>query len=495
MGIVVKQSFLNVLMSYLGVVIGFINVTILRPLILTTGQIGLVEILNSYANILANVFQLGFIQVLTILFPKYKDDKNYGGLFLGGMVVSVFGTILAAVLIYFITPLLGSEGTAESPLLSYFWLLIPWVFFNMMFGIMDTFFRLTYNSTIGVILRELVMRLSIMLVLLLLLAKLYDYDTFVFLYGFSFYLPGIIFFILFISRNNLEKLVSKPLFGFIKNERKEVLSISLWGILGTLGFMLTVQIDKIMIEQVKGLEFVGIYSTLLPYAVLILIPSRAMKRITTTIITRSWEANDLDTIKDVYRKSSINQFILGTGTFILVWASLPHILTISGKSYENHTLVVFWIGIAYLTDMIMGVNAEIISTSKKYRYNTYFILLLAVFNVISNIFFIDIYGIEGAAFATFLSMLAVNLIRYFFLKKTYGFLLFDKKTFLAIIFFMVFFAMAHYLPDTGNNLVNVVYKSSLIGGLYGIVIYKSKLSIDLNDKVEGIVSKFGINLK
>lgn len=487
MGIVVKQSFKNLIVSYLGVLIGFFNVTVLRPMFLRPAQIGLIEMLATYGNLLSSFFSFGFIQVITILFPKYKKKENFGGLFNGGLFVLGLGTICASLVLYFLIPLLQETSQNSSDIFSYVFLIIPWVFFNILFGFLDAFYRLDYDSFTGALLRETVLRCSITVVLVLFGLKLIEYEGFVVLYAVSFYIPGIVLMLLFSFKNKLSALIKGFDLTFFKEERKRTLSISSWSIIGAFGYILTVQIDKVMVDQMLGVDMVGIYASLVPYAILILIPSRALKRITTTLITEAWNTNDLKKIQEIYVKSSINQFLLGAVTFIVIWTSLEHVLSIAGKDFLEYKNVVFWVGLAYLTDMIMGVNQEIIGTSKKYRYNTYFVLILGVVTILTNFIFIEIYQVEGAAIATCISLVLINVLRYFFLRSTYSLKLFNSKTVLLFCVFVVTILIGTYLPSVDNHFLSLAYKSIVTAGLFFGLAYVLNISPDLNNKFRSLL--------
>ncbi len=63
-----------------------------------------------------------------------------------------------------------------------------------------------------------------------------------------------------------------------------------------------------------------------------------------------------------------------------------------------------FIGLGRMVDLVTGINGTILGTSPKYKYELYFSVTLAILTVVTNYMLIPQYGINGAAFATFLSM-------------------------------------------------------------------------------------------
>jgi hypothetical protein len=58
MGVIQKQGIANTIVSYTGIAIGFINILILQPLMLSPDEIGLTRILYSVSSLIATVFPL-----------------------------------------------------------------------------------------------------------------------------------------------------------------------------------------------------------------------------------------------------------------------------------------------------------------------------------------------------------------------------------------------------------------------------------------------------
>jgi O-antigen/teichoic acid export membrane protein len=76
MGSIKKQGFWNTFISYFGILIGFINILVLQPKMLSATELGLTRILYSTAVLFGTLFPVG-LNFLTIkYFPEFKNEKN-----------------------------------------------------------------------------------------------------------------------------------------------------------------------------------------------------------------------------------------------------------------------------------------------------------------------------------------------------------------------------------------------------------------------------------
>lgn len=75
MGIIARQTIKGSIYSYLGAIIGFINVALIMPQIFSTDQIGLTNLLIALSTILGQFGSLGMINVTIRQFPFLEMRK------------------------------------------------------------------------------------------------------------------------------------------------------------------------------------------------------------------------------------------------------------------------------------------------------------------------------------------------------------------------------------------------------------------------------------
>ena len=109
--------------------------------------------------------------------------------------------------------------------------------------------------------------------------------------------------------------------------------------------------------------------------------------------------------------------------------------------------------------MAFSYNSELISLSKYYRFTVITIIALAILTITLNIFLIPDYGMIGAAYASLISLVFYNLIKYGFIKlkmKITPFSMNSVKTILLGVF--VYFAVLS-IPDNDIIIVDILIKT------------------------------------
>jgi O-antigen/teichoic acid export membrane protein len=148
-----------------------------------------------------------------------------------------------------------------------------------------------------------------------------------------------------------------------------------------------------------------------------------------------------------------------------------------------------------LVDMLFGVNGQIINISKLYRFDTYSSLSLAVFTIVTNYIFIPIYGIEGAAAATAISIVLFNIIRFFYVYSKLKIQPFDWNILKITLILLLALLVGETLPDLSNVFLDTIYRSVLISLVMASLIYFFKVSEDINRLIIKYFPFFGINKK
>jgi O-antigen/teichoic acid export membrane protein len=208
-------------------------------------------------------------------------------------------------------------------------------------------------------------------------------------------------------------------------------------------------------------------------------------RISGTLIADAFKRNDPDYISDIYRKSCLNQFIIGAFLFGGIWVNIDSILQILGPEYESGKWVIFFIGTGYLVDMLTGANAHIIAYSKHFRVVLYFILILIFQVVATMLILVPVWGIVGGAIAISFSFIINNLMRFIFLYRKYGFQPFTIKfTLVLISFFPAYFA-GYFFPQL-PLFTDLIARSAVFAIIYSILITVFKTSEDVNNTLINI---------
>jgi len=154
-------------------------------------------------------------------------------------------------------------------------------------------------------------------------------------------------------------------------------------------------------------------------------------------------------------------------------------------------MVFFYIGLAKLIDVSVGVNGAIISTSNKFKYDLYINLLLIIVTIVSNMIFIPIYGIEGAAMATALALLIHNSIKTIVVYKSFSILPFSLNSIKLILIGLVTYYILMLIPFTmiESTLLRIVVRSLCITTLYMGATLLFTISVDVNNQIKNILKR------
>ncbi|OYT14124.1 MAG: polysaccharide biosynthesis protein, partial [Bacteroidetes bacterium 4572_114] len=433
MGIIQKQSISGVIWSYVGVGLGFITTVFLFTHFLSTEEIGLLRLLVSYSSIIAIFASLGMNTVAVRLFPYFRDtDKKHHG-FLGiALLVSLVGFILATLIYFLFQPLIIENAQEKSALfIPYFYVVVPLTFFIVLFGVLDTYYRVLYNAVKGIVYKEVVQRLLIIVAIILYYFGSIDFMLLVWLYVFAYIAPTILF---VVSLNRSKQLFIKPEFGFIdKSLKKEMINVAFFGILASFSGVLVQSIDIIMIDNYLGLGQAGVYTISFFFGAFILIPMRTMGKIGSVVIADAWRINDRKTIASIYQKSSLSLSVMGLLLFIGIWGNIENVYHLTGDKFVGGRYVILFIGLANLTDVFMGLSSHIIVNSKYFRWLTYLLVVFAALIVVTNILLIPVFGITGAALASLISKFTFNTLKFIFVYKRLGFQPFIFKHLILLI--------------------------------------------------------------
>ncbi len=156
MGIIKRQGIQNSIISYAGVLIGYINVMVLFPRILSVEQVGLTRVLPNIALVLAQLSALGFGSAGIKFFPFFRNKAahhhNFLTLLLG---VPLIGFSLIVGLYYFFQPQILAYYAKEAPLLrQYSYYIGPLSLFTLLFTLFNSYLTSLYKTVFSCLARR-----------------------------------------------------------------------------------------------------------------------------------------------------------------------------------------------------------------------------------------------------------------------------------------------------------------------------------------------------
>ena len=423
----------------------------------------------------------GAQNTLIRFFSSYKNQKERDE-FLNFMLILPLALIIPLGLgFYFFYDQISYSWIEENPTLKPFFWLIPIIgLFMAYFELFYAWAKVHMQSVMGNFISEVLVRIIVML---LLIGVHFDWiakDTFV-------YCVALAYFAQMIAMKLYAISVKMPVLRFvIPKNAKEIVQYSGFIIVSGGVAVMLVDFDKVMIPQYKDIGQNALYAVAIFIATVIAVPSRAMTQIIAPITAKLMTENKHDELNDLYKKSAINLQVIGGFIMILIFVNIKEMYQLIPEDYSGGILVVFLIGLSKFYDVLLGNNNSIIINTKHYRT----VLLFGVFTVILmialNMIFIPLYGIEGSAFATLLTVMIYNTIKLFFVIKKMDLFPFTVKTLYSLGILAVCFLLFYFWDFPFHAIINIGLKSILLSGLYAILIYKAQLSEEIN----GVISIF-----
>jgi len=480
MGIIQRQTIKGSIYSYLGVIIGFFGTAVITPHLLTSSEIGLVNVLVAISALYAQFSTLGFTNVAIRMFAWFRDSKkNNNGFAFLVVLTGLTGFVLALAVFFILKPYLIENNLEKSPLLvEYVWYLIPLIFFRMFFLLLDNYNMLLYDATTGTFLSDFVYRLANLLLLGAYFLQWISFPQYLLGYVVALCFPAVYLAGLLIWRGQFNL---RPQLEFIAPPlRKEMITMAVYGLVSGLSSVALVSIDKIMVNSFFGLSLTGIYSISSYFATIILIPNRALSKISSGILADAWKNNNLSIINSIYYKSSINQLIIGYLLFILMIANLHNIFTVLPPEYASGGMVIVYISLGNLVAVSTGVSINILSTSAKYKTQTYQLGLLIILTVVTNLIFIPIIGMNGAALASMVSMMIYSLVRIVYLKKKMDLFPFRSGHLKLTGVSGAALLAGIFLPEMGHWMIDLIIRSAVVFFMFMAGILTMNISDEVN---------------
>lgn len=485
MGVVLRQSFKATIVSYVGAILGYVNLVFLYPLCLSPEQYGLTRIIVEVATILAFFSQMGISNAVVRFFPKFNNlgSKHHGFLFYITIIPLCGFLFFGISFVLFKTTIVNAFGKNSALFLHYFYYVLPITFFIMYITVSEAYSSVMMRIVIPKISKEIILRLIIALVVISFYFKLLNQDGliagFVLAYGIATLFN--VFYIIKIQESSFvpDKTV------LTKQNKKEMGVFLLYMLAAGLGTSVVSKIDTFMIASQLDLAAAGVFSLAFFMAMIIEMPSRSLLQILSPIASKALSENNMVELNVLYKKSSINQMLFATILFIFIWINIDSIFEImpNGNIYKAGKWVIFFIGLSKVFDAATGINVVIIGNSKYYYFGLLLVVLLAISAIALNYLLIPIYGITGAAIATASSILLYNTAYVWFVWLQFKLHPFTGETIKTIAMFTVIVIINYFMPTHyfHNSFANAFIRSSLVFIVLLYVTYTWKISVDFNE--------------
>ncbi|MEG3658806.1 polysaccharide biosynthesis C-terminal domain-containing protein [Arenibacter palladensis] len=486
MGIVLKQSLNNTLITYGGFAIGALNLLFLYTRFLSDEYFGLVNVILSASSVLMPILAFGIPNTMIKYYSGFQDLNGKDGFLTLMVFLPLLHIVPIGAISYLANETIGDFLSKENPIVK------GYVWHIFIIGVAMAYFEVFYawakvqmKSVFGNFMKEVFSRLVITFLLLLVYWDLISVLTFLNAMVGMYILRTLI-----MQAYALKSLRLKLDFSFPGNTR-EIINYSTLIILGGSAAIVLLEVDKVMINQFIEIKNVAYYSVAGYIATVIAVPSRSMHNITYPLTAEILHKKDVKALKTLYQKSSLTLFIVSGLIFILIILNLNDLYNLLPESYRGGYVIVFIIGFARVYDALLGNNNAIMYNSDFYRALLLMGVALAILTILLNLWLIPKYGLDGAAIASFIAFFIYNSIKLGFVKLKFGIQPITKETFKVVFLILALSAIFYFVSFPFHPVLNIGLKSILIVLCYIFVLYRFKISADVSGAISFYLGKLG----
>jgi O-antigen/teichoic acid export membrane protein len=495
MGIIQKQSIQSTFIIILGFGIGAFNTLILAPKILGAERFGLTRLINDAGITVATMCTLGCLPVIYKFFPFYRGylPKKKNDLPLITLIVCMIGFVIMCFAGYLAKDIVVQKFSEKSPLfVQYSYLVYPFAFFWLLFLWLEAFSWSLKKGVISNGLKETLARIVFTVLLIAASFQLLTLSGFYLWFSLSNLIPAVILF--FILRNTGE-------FYFVPSFSP--VTTRLQGKMINFGFfvfgaqflnLLSRTVDTFILssKSEKGLIDVSVFFIATSVIAVMEVPQRSITSISVPVLAEAWKDKDIRRISSIYTKSVSNLLLIGLSMLGLIWLNGHNLAGYLGDEYTGIETLLLLMGIGKLIDLGTGANSQILSTSSYWKVDFTTNVIYTIIALPLNYLLIARYGLIGAAYATLISQIVYNSMRFGFLWFKFDLQPFTFKNLLAAIVAVACAAIIYFIPRFPSVFVDGIIRSTSFLLLFLPAIYFAKISEEINGLIKSALQKAGL---
>jgi len=402
--------------TILGLLIAFVSRIIVIRYI-SPAEFGLLSLSLTIFTMVSIFTSLGLPNGLTRQASYFIGKNEYEktvAIFKAGLVLAIISSLIADVGLFALSNSLSKffKMPDLSWILKILLLALPMVIVSK---IILSIFQVYEKVNIKVIFNDLMPNtLRILLVVVVVILSLSFYWIVV-AYSLAFIISGIIFLIYFFREVSLE--TSENIYKYIK-----ILILFSLPLLfqSTLGMIMN-WTDTLMIGYFLTPSDVGLYSGVLPLAKLMINFLVAMNFIYFPLISQLYAKNQINEMGKIY--AIITKWLMSASLPIfLVLFFFPNAVLrlLYGNAYVPAAYALQVLALGFFTHITFGPNGMTLIATGDVRYLTVASSIASIVNFVLNLILIPLFGINGAAIASALTYVTVNILISLKLYKNYG---------------------------------------------------------------------------
>lgn len=464
-------------MTLFGALIGFITTFFIITRYLSPEEIGLTRVLTEAATLIGGFALLATQSSSVRYYPHFQTNDGRDGGFLKIILLIplvgllIFGSlylVLKEPLIEYFSP----EHNQNSLFGRYYYYVLPLMLFIMYQTLLEVYCSLKQRIAQPKAFREVLLRLLLVVCYLLYGLSIVSFDTFITLFVLSY---GVM---LLFTAGYTAKLAPRGLSASItpidRELKRDFAGYTIFTVLSALGGNIIGRLDLFMVSSQMGMEYAGIYTIAFFIVAVIEMPSRSLSSMSSPFVSKAIHRNDHTEIENLFRKVSNNQLLIGSLLFLLIWINIDTVFWIipNSETYAKGKMVVLFLGLGKLIDLSFSFGNAILRYSRFYVWTLAYTVIVTTVTILLNLYFIDQWGMTGAAISTLIAYLISYTFQQWLLWRKIRISPINSEMISIGVAFTVLLLLNYVLPDYGHPIFNSAWRSVVIGIFGWFVFYR-----------------------
>lgn len=488
MGIVFRQSVKTTIVTFTGAGLGAL-IALVSPMLMEKAELGLINSITYLAATVQLLVMVGTSALVAVYTQRYahNDERRKALLSISLLVTTISSILFAIAFLLLKGPIIGMYNTTDQALISEYYHYIPFMVLFMALGnVIENYLIANMKVALPAFAKEIVLRLVNLCLLGLIYTGYIGFHQYIAGNVFMYIIPLSLFILFALKVQGFG--ITRNLKVFTRAEYKDMLHFSWYHLLVGSTLTLLGYIDTLMIAPLdsSGLSASAVYGIAIFVTSFMFMPYRAMATASAPILNEAYINKDMAKVRDLFARAGVNIFIAGTGMFVLIAVNLDNLVSILPAGYEAVKYLVLILMLGKLADMATGLNNELISISRHYKFN-FRLSGMLLFTVIAlDRLFIPMYGIYGAAWVATGTLIVFNIVKMVFLYKKLKLKPFTTKTWLIPVAGLCAGAAGYLWPYLVNPYIDAVTRTFVAVITYVTALLLLKPSPDLNSYLAAV---------
>lgn len=487
---VTKKSSLVFLGKIFGVFILFIfNFIVVRYI--GVASYGKFTYIFSYISFLPVLITLGLDQALVFYIPKLinnNSDKELNSMITFAICIPLIFSMMSISILMIYSKVISKFLLKNIEYDIYIKLLIPIVILIVLSNIINGVFRGLGNIKYNVVSDNFISPILKVVIILALVLMRYKSNSIIIAYYIATF-----FSTLYLGIKLLRiKIIGKINIKYSENYKKLLKFSFPLLITGMLGYIVQ-RTDVIMIGYFLRSDKVGIYNIASQIGSISSFILIAFSSIFASTISSLYHSGSMEKLSQIYKIITKWIVTINLIAFAIILIFSKDIMHLFGKDFIYGSTALILISIGQVVNAATGLVGLMNTMTGHPQYEIYIAIVVMVISLLTNYFLIPIYGINGAAVASLLSVAVSNILRLVFLYRDSKLHPYNLEYIKTIASFFISLIIVYLLKNI--LIVNWLIRLFILSFVYVILFLFITIKMGLSDYDKLILSKVFGKLK